>query len=179
MTCFFFVCFFFPPANSFTGFAVLLSCPHPSTVKLAHSLLVLEVVCPVWSWREMINDPCGWWCCSCRCQGAGPSAANGSFFPFLFNQILLLLYIFLSISPPSSHFFTLLTGNPERCYDNPTEIPGDVRLPMTYTPQSRSQWGSESHVTFDKSVLGERGSTCTQHFCLSKYGGKVGASAII
>lgn len=90
--------FFFHPTNSFTGFAVLFSCPHPSTVKLAHSLLVLEVVCPVWSWREMINDSCGWWCWSCRCQGAGLSAANGSSL-FFFIQILILFYfIFVNFS---------------------------------------------------------------------------------
>lgn len=92
------------------------------------------------------------------------ATANAPF--FLFILLPICLFTSLSLSP---FFFFFFTGNPARCRDNFTEPSRDTRLPTTHIRQSRSQWGSASHVPFDTSHPKRHDNPLAHHSCLSKH----------
>lgn len=108
---------------------------------------------------------------------ARPHTAQGSAAHSHFLFWLRFIFLHLALAFPLACFF-VLTGNPERCHDSFTELPGDNGLPTTNTPQSHSQWGSISHVAFDKSLPERHGDPVTLHLGLCKYSGKAGASSL-
>lgn len=108
---------------------------------------------------------------------ASPHTAQGSAAHSHFLFWLLFIFLHLSLAFPLTCFFVLM-GNPGRCRDSFTELLGDIGLPATHSPQSHSQWGSTSHVAFDKSLPERRGDLVTLHLCLCKYSGKAGASSL-
>lgn len=103
------------------------------------------------------------------------TAANA---PFL-NFYLLAICLFTSLSLALSHLFSSFMGNPARCRDNFTGLPGDIRLTTTHTRQSRPQRGSTSHVPFDTSFPERHDDPLAQHFRPSKHRWKACASAVM